>query len=117
MQGADNPAVTFKQVACPAAITAKSACVRANDAINEAPAGPSQSSTHTSGAAVSDRFGAVAPSDAPAGNGTDSDADHEGIAAKYTRCGRDGFIGPIVCVLPYACTVSSEYYRSVCEVR
>lgn len=38
--------MTFKQVACPAAITVKSGCVRANDAINEAPTGPSQPSTY-----------------------------------------------------------------------
>jgi hypothetical protein len=50
-QGADNPAVTFKQVACPAAITAKSGCVRANDAINESPTGPSQPSTYVSSVA------------------------------------------------------------------
>ncbi|PMD41923.1 glycoside hydrolase family 45 protein [Hyaloscypha variabilis F] len=51
-KGADNPAVTFKQVACPAAITAKSGCVRANDAINESPTGPSVTSTWTSGASA-----------------------------------------------------------------
>jgi hypothetical protein len=51
LQGADNPAVTFKQVACPAAITAKSGCVRANDAINESPTGPSQPTTYVSSVA------------------------------------------------------------------
>ena len=30
-QNADNPGVTFKQVTCPAALTAKSGCVRADD--------------------------------------------------------------------------------------
>ncbi|KAK0102914.1 hypothetical protein ONS95_000893 [Cadophora gregata] len=30
-KGADNPTVSFKQVACPAAITAKSGCTRADD--------------------------------------------------------------------------------------
>ncbi len=39
-QGADNPAVSFKQVACPAAITTKSGCARQNDVINETPTGP-----------------------------------------------------------------------------
>lgn len=47
-KGADNPAVTFKQVACPAAITAKSGCVRANDAINESPTGPKDATTWVS---------------------------------------------------------------------
>ncbi|GAW11780.1 hypothetical protein EKO27_g11135 [Xylaria grammica] len=43
--GADNPGVTFKQVACPAAIVAKSGCSRNNDAINETPTGPTSVST------------------------------------------------------------------------
>ncbi|KAI5864906.1 RlpA-like double-psi beta-barrel-protein domain-containing protein-containing protein [Durotheca rogersii] len=38
--GADNPAVQFRQVACPAALVAKSGCARANDAIDETPTGP-----------------------------------------------------------------------------
>jgi Fungal cellulose binding domain len=109
MQGADNPAVTFKQVACPAAITAKSGCVRANDAINEAPTGPAAPSTYISGAAAatsaasSGGSGAAAPSSAP--GSSDS-----GQAAQYAQCGGDGFTGPTVCVAPYTCTVSSEYY-------
>ncbi|KAJ9133104.1 Glycoside hydrolase [Coniochaeta hoffmannii] len=45
--GADNPSVTFKQVACPAAITAKSGCTRQNDVINESPTGPSTVPTYT----------------------------------------------------------------------
>ncbi|KAK8104210.1 endoglucanase type K [Apiospora kogelbergensis] len=48
--GADNPEVTFKQVACPAALTAKSGCSRNNDAINETPTGPSSVGTWTPGA-------------------------------------------------------------------
>lgn len=46
-QGADNPAVSFKQVACPAAITSKSGCARQNDAINETPTGPATVPTWT----------------------------------------------------------------------
>lgn len=45
--GADNPDVNFRQVACPAAITAKSGCVRQNDVINETPTGPSTVPTWT----------------------------------------------------------------------
>ncbi|KAI0861187.1 cellulase-like protein [Xylaria cubensis] len=45
--GADNPGVTFKQVACPAALVAKSGCSRSNDAIDETPTGPSSVSTWT----------------------------------------------------------------------
>nr|APQ40634.1 beta-1_4-endoglucanase [Canariomyces arenarius] len=45
--GADNPDVTFRQVACPAAITAKSGCTRQNDVINETPTGPATVPTWT----------------------------------------------------------------------
>jgi hypothetical protein len=41
--------VSFQQVACPAALTAKSGCARANDAINEQPTGPAAVPTWTSG--------------------------------------------------------------------
>ncbi|KAK4229127.1 putative endoglucanase type K [Podospora fimiseda] len=46
-QGADNPSVSFKQVACPAAITAKSGCVRQRDVIDQTPTGPSTVPTWT----------------------------------------------------------------------
>lgn len=46
-KGADNPAVSFKQVACPKAITAKSKCVRQNDGINQTPTGPETTETWT----------------------------------------------------------------------
>lgn len=49
---ADNPTVSFKQVACPAALTAKTGCVRANDVIDETPTGPGSVPTWTSGADV-----------------------------------------------------------------
>ncbi|KAK0729250.1 glycoside hydrolase [Apiosordaria backusii] len=46
-QGADNPDVRFRQVACPAAITAKSGCVRQRDVIDQTPTGPSTVPTWT----------------------------------------------------------------------
>lgn len=39
-KGADNPNVSFRQVACPAAITSKSKCVRQRDVIDQTPTGP-----------------------------------------------------------------------------
>ena len=44
--------MTFKQVACPAAITAKSGCVRANDAINESPTGSKDATTYIASSAA-----------------------------------------------------------------
>ncbi|KAK8122011.1 endoglucanase type K [Apiospora sp. TS-2023a] len=57
--GADNPEVTFKQVACPAALVAKSGCSRNNDAINETPTGPSSVGTWTPGATAKPTAGVV----------------------------------------------------------
>ena len=47
-QGADNPAVTFKQVTCPAALTAKTGCVRQG----ETPTGAKESPTWTKSAST-----------------------------------------------------------------
>lgn len=46
-QNADNPTVTFQQVECPAALTAKTGCVRADDSIPETPTGSSVVPTWT----------------------------------------------------------------------
>jgi hypothetical protein len=48
-QDADNPAVSFQQVTCPAALTAKTGCVRADDSISEQPTGPAVVATWSSG--------------------------------------------------------------------
>jgi len=37
--GTDNPTVSFTQVACPAALTDKSGCIRADDGTSKAPTG------------------------------------------------------------------------------
>ncbi|KAK7985336.1 endoglucanase type K [Apiospora saccharicola] len=57
--GADNPEVTFRQVACPAALVAKSGCSRNNDAVNETPTGPSSVGTWTPGATSKPTAGAA----------------------------------------------------------
>ncbi|KAL5316538.1 hypothetical protein ACEPPN_015587 [Leptodophora sp. 'Broadleaf-Isolate-01'] len=54
-KGADNPTVSFKQVACPAAITAKSGCTRADDSSAPKAAGGS------GGAAVASSSKSAAP--------------------------------------------------------
>src|SRR5271156_5369778 len=48
-QNADNPAITYKQVTCPAALTEKTGCVRADDSVSEEPTGPAVVATWTSG--------------------------------------------------------------------
>lgn len=106
---ADNPAVTFKQVACPAAITAKSGCVRANDVINEVPTGAASSSTWTKTA------GSVATSPAEGGGGgstqpTTPASPGGEVVAMYGQCGGATYTGSTTCVEGTTCKVSSEYY-------
>jgi hypothetical protein len=99
--------VTFEQVECPAALTAKSGCVRANDALNESPTGAAVVPTFT---AVVPTFTAAASS---AGTGTATSSAGGGSASavpKYGQCGGIGYTGSTVCVAGTTCTVSSEYY-------
>lgn len=100
-ENADNPAVTFQQVECPAALTAKSGCVRASDAINESPTGAAVVPTYTSGAAAS------ASTSPTTGSG---DSGNTGTAALYGQCGGTGWTGPTTCAAGSTCTYSSEYY-------
>jgi Glycosyl hydrolase family 45 len=71
-KGANNPSVSFKQVACPAALTAKTGCARADDAgapAADAPAAdapaPAASSPAPSPAASSPVVAASSPSPEP----------------------------------------------------
>ncbi|QSZ34468.1 hypothetical protein DSL72_006062 [Monilinia vaccinii-corymbosi] len=92
---ADNPSVCFKQVSCPAALTAKSGCVRANDATNESPTGPSvvptyaPTITNTSPSTSAGVGGTSATS-------TTTNAGSGGAgtpAAHYGQCGGTGYRG------------------------
>ncbi|KAI9647590.1 hypothetical protein NHQ30_003975 [Ciborinia camelliae] len=100
---ADNPSVSFTQVACPAALTAKTGCVRANDAIDESPTGPSvlptwasstgvstptTSSTSTSAAGAGTTTASTTSSAAGAGSGTP--------VARYGQCGGAAYMGSTV---------------------
>lgn len=113
-QNADNPAVTFKQIACPAAITAKTGCVRANDAIDETPTGPSvvgtasgaaSSSTTTKPASTLTTTTKAASTTTTAAAGSSG-----GTAAKWAQCGGTGWTGPTVCAAGSTCTYSSQWY-------
>ena len=112
-QDADNPTVTFQQVECPAALTAKTGCVRANDAINESPTGPSESPTGPS----------VVPTNAPTvsgGSATSTSTSARStttitsscgtVVLKYGQCGGEGWTGGTVCAAGSTCTYSNKWY-------
>jgi hypothetical protein len=107
-QDADNPTVTFEQVECPAALTAKSGCVRADDSIPETPTGSfvmptwtpttssgSETGTTTSGGSTTTSTSTGAPG---------------GDVPKYGQCGGEGWTGGTVCEAGSTCTYSNEYY-------
>ncbi|KAG4414371.1 hypothetical protein IFR04_012508 [Cadophora malorum] len=116
-QNADNPAVSFKQVACPAALTAKTGCVRANDSIDETPTGPVNVSTWTSGAAspststkASSSTTSKATTTTTAAAATTTAASGGGTVAQWGQCGGIGYTGPTQCVAGTTCKFSSDYY-------
>ena len=98
--------MTFQQVECPAALTAKSGCVRANDAINESPTGAAVVATYSATAAASSASSASsAASSSSSGSGTGT-----GTVAKYGQCGGTGYTGSTTCASGSTCTYSSQYY-------
>ncbi|TVY40757.1 putative endoglucanase type K [Lachnellula subtilissima] len=132
----DNPGVTFEQVACPAALTAKSGCVRASDAIDETPTGASSVSTWTSGAAAvaatpavavvssvaevvvgssSSSSSSVAAASTPAvvsasPAATSTVASSGETVPQYGKCGGDGYTGSTECAAGFTCKWSNAYY-------
>ncbi|KAK0107473.1 hypothetical protein ONS96_003287 [Cadophora gregata f. sp. sojae] len=106
---ADNPSVSFKQIACPAALTAKSGCVRANDVIDETPTGPVNVSTWTSGSgSVPTTSKTTTTSTAAAA--TTTAASGGGTVPMWGQCGGIGYKGPTQCVAGATCKYSSDYY-------
>lgn len=101
-QDADNPTVTFQQVECPAALTAKSGCVRADDSIPETPTGASVVPTYTG----ADSGGSTTSSSASTSTGSSGG----GTVPKYGQCGGQGWTGGTVCETGSTCTYSSDWY-------
>lgn len=107
-QNADNPSVTFQQVECPAALTAKSGCVRADDSIPETPTGASVVPTYTgTGSGVSTASSSVS---APTSTAVSTGSSGGGTVPKYGQCGGEGWTGGTVCVSGSTCTYSNAWY-------
>lgn len=126
--GGDNPTVDFEPIACPAAITAKSGCVKAGDvptgpssvgasiggasASSSAPASPVSSvdtGAQTSVVASPSSSSVAAPpsqsSSAPAPAG-----DSGATAAKWQQCGGKLWTGATTCASGTTCQVQNDYY-------
>lgn len=109
-------------MACPAALTAKSGCVRESDAIDETPTGASSVSTWTSGAAAvaatspvvqvvavsSSSSSIVAASTTAAA--TSAVASSGETVPQYGKCGGDGYTGSTECAAGFTCKWSNAYY-------
>ncbi|ESZ95040.1 glycoside hydrolase family 45 protein [Sclerotinia borealis F-4128] len=95
---ADNPNMSFKQVSCPAALTARSGCVRANDGINESPTGPSAVPTWAGSTGVSTP---ITTSTSAGGGTTVTSATTSGAGSggtgvpvlRYGQCGGIDYLG------------------------
>jgi hypothetical protein len=116
-QDADNPAVTYKQVTCPAALTEKTGCVRADDSISEEPTGPAVVATWTSGAsspATSVPGGTTtitsAAVKASSMAGVASSPVSVGAVLKWGQCGGIGYYGSASCVSGSTCTYGNPWY-------
>jgi len=124
-QNADNPAVTFQTVTCPAALTARSGCVRAG----ESPTGPGSVPTYTSGAPSSSTVVKSSSTSSstkvtsststsiskPTSTTTSSKASSTSVSggagvARYGQCGGNGYAGSTTCAAPYTCTYSNDWY-------
>ncbi|CAG8975004.1 hypothetical protein HYALB_00012136 [Hymenoscyphus albidus] len=101
--GSDNPSMTFKEVTCPAALTAKSGCVRQG----QTPTGPATTSTWTPG---SNPTSTVQGEPTSSTGSAPTPGSGSGTVAQYQQCGGTGYNGPTQCDSPYVCTFSSEYY-------
>ncbi|KAL2070936.1 hypothetical protein VTL71DRAFT_13962 [Oculimacula yallundae] len=102
-KNADNPNMSFKQVTCPAALTAKSGCVRAG----EVPTGPGSIATWTSGAASPST--SVKPTSSAAAT-TSAAPSTGGTVPMWGQCGGIGYVGPTECVAGATCKANGEYY-------
>jgi len=102
----DNPGVTFTPITCPAALTAKSGCVRSG----ETPTGPATVPTYTSGASSPTSSGSSGSTSTSSATGSSGTGTSSGTAPKYGQCGGVGWTGATTCVAGSTCTVSSAYY-------
>lgn len=110
---ADNPTVSWTQVTCPAALTAKTGCVRSG----EVPTGPvstsavggaSSSSTTTKASTLV--TSASSTTSKAATTTTVSPGTGSGTVAQYGQCGGNGYTGATGCVSPYTCKYSNDWY-------
>jgi hypothetical protein len=110
-ENANNPTVSFQQVECPAALTTKSGCLRANDSIVEAPTGASVLlTTLVTGGAAATSSGSGSSTTTAAGSTGGGGFSSSRTAAQYGQCGGTRWAGPTTCVSPYTCTYSNAYY-------
>ncbi|TID13246.1 carbohydrate-binding module family 1 protein [Venturia nashicola] len=123
--GSDNPTVDFEQVACPAAILAKSGSKRTDDArlpnvvggVSDAvssAAAPVSSKASTSSAAPAVSTKATVSSKASTSSAASAFPASSSVggsaAKKYAQCGGTGWTGPTACVDGATCTVMNAYY-------
>lgn len=99
-EGADNPTVSWETVACPAAITDVSGCVRTGDT----PTGSSAVPTYSNSSAT-----ATLTSIASTATSTTTEASSCTIA-RFGQCGGSSWTGCTKCASGSRCKAASKYY-------
>lgn len=96
----ENPTVTYTQVACPAALTAKSGCIRAKDGIDETPTGPASVATWSAnGAGATSSVNSSSPANIPLNVVAAAPPSSQGttMVPQYGQCGGSTYTGPTQC--------------------
>jgi len=104
-KNADNPALTYKPVTCPAALTARTGCIR-KDAPATAPKPTAKPVTTT-------KKPASKPTTTKKTTSTKEPTSTKkpaALAKKWSQCGGKGWTGPTKCVAGSTCKKGNAYY-------
>ena len=113
---ADNPTFTFKQVSCPAELTARTGCKRNDDGNFPAASSPgasggsssSSSSTKVTTTSTTSIKPSTTSTSTPASQTTSSGGSC--TAQKWGQCGGNGYTGCKTCVSGSTCQYSNDWY-------
>jgi len=107
-EGADNPTVQWQTVACPAALTELSGCVR----IGDTPTGPPSVPTYTGGTGPSSTGSSTSTKTSTSASSTPTPPTGPSgcTSAEYGQCGGIGWTGCTACAAGTTCQVGNAYY-------
>lgn len=93
MQGADNPAITYERVVCPAELTSKTNCIRADDG-GSAPSSPTGVTSSVQSAQTSTK--------------SPTQTAQKASQTLYGQCGGLQWTGPTICPSSASCKFQND---------